>query len=308
MEPAGQSRKYWALAVTTSLLLHAGLLVGLSFLPFHGTWQADAAPARVYGISLVDDDGPGGEVHFIPNSENSESLAQPVHPVSQTPKNADAAQMTVASQHASDPRPAAPIDNSPPGGRGSNSEVGVSAAAGHADGTAKFFGIPARGSRIVYVLDCSGSMGKNGAIVVAARELVRSVEQLPAQAQFQVIVYNARPRLLLARHRGWLTASPQIIHEIETAFNSLPPEGNTDHGPALAMALAQQPDVVYFLTDADDLKQEQLRQTNLANRGRAVIHTVELTLANQHRIGMPMQLLARDNRGAYQAIDLQDYR
>ncbi|MCI0376910.1 MAG: VWA domain-containing protein [Gemmataceae bacterium] len=213
---------------------------------------------------------------------------------------------THAASVASEPLPGVNLGNPLPHGRGSDS--GNKGAAGPGDGVTKFFGVAAHGSRIVYVLDCSGSMGKNGAIVAAARELVRSVEQLPAHAQFQVIVYNAKPRFLLARYSGWLTASPQMTQEIEAAFNALPTEGKTEHGPALQKAIALQPDVLYFLTDADDLKQEHLRQTNLANRGRTVIHTIELTLANQHRVGMPMQLLARDNRGAYQAIDLENYR
>jgi hypothetical protein len=175
---------------------------------------------------------------------------------------------------------------------------------GNATGTTSFFQVPARGRRIVYVIDASASMGKNGGLRAACQELVASVTKLPDTGRFQIIVYNSQAHFLLPSQTGWLEPTAERLSEVAQALERQIAEGGTEHGPALQKALSLQPDVVFFLTDADDLKQEHLRQANLLNRGQAVIHTFELTMANRGRDGMPLQILARDNRGTYHAIDL----
>ena len=47
-----------------------------------------------------------------------------------------------------------------------------------------------------------------------------------------------------------------------------------------------------------------VQAVTLLNRGRAAIHTIELTTVNRHRADMPLHRLARDNRGRYQAVSL----
>ena len=42
------------------------------------------------------------------------------------------------------------------------------------------------------------------------------------------------------------------------------------------------------------------------NQGRAVIHTIELSIGNRERSEMPLQALARDNRGTYRAVALEE--
>ena len=83
------------------------------------------------------------------------------------------------------------------------------------------------------------------------------------------------------------------------------PEGGTDHEPALKMAFLLRPDVVYFLTDADDLKPRHLRLVRSLNQSRAIVHTIELNNRNRDRRQMPLQVMARENRGVYQGVDLE---
>src|SRR5207253_645243 len=65
------------------------------------------------------------------------------------------------------------------------------------DGATTFFQVPARGKKIVYVIDGSSSMCRDGALAAACRELRESVKKLPPDARFQVIVYNNDARFLL---------------------------------------------------------------------------------------------------------------
>jgi hypothetical protein len=90
----------------------------------------------------------------------------------------------------------------PPGGSG---------IAGPGAGTATFFQLKAAGQSIVYVIDCSMSMGRSGGFELARQELLVSLNHLPVSAHFQVIPYNrnAEP-LLLAGRRELVAATPVI--------------------------------------------------------------------------------------------------
>ena len=52
---------------------------------------------------------------------------------------------------------------------------------------------------------------------------------------------------------------------------------------ALRLALSLAPEVVYLLTDADDLSDADRALVTHLNRGRAVIHTIELNTSNRDR-------------------------
>jgi hypothetical protein len=175
---------------------------------------------------------------------------------------------------------------------------------GAAGGAAtSFFQVQARGRRIVYVLDGSASMG-NGAWAAAARELQESLNKLPAGARFQVIIYSSNPQYLLPRYfRRWLEPTPAILSEAAAALARQVPEGRTEHGPALQEALGLGPDVVFFLTDADDLTAEHLRLVQRHNRTGAIVNTIELNRLSRRPAEMPLQLLAKENGGVYRAVE-----
>lgn len=160
---------------------------------------------------------------------------------------------------------------------------------------------PAR--KIVYVVDRSSSMGLNSALECVKRELLRSLARLPADVQFQVVLYNRRAEALA------FGAAPALVPATEAnkqkaavQLQTVNPEGSTDHLAALRLALSYEPDVIYFLTDADDLTPAQVRTVTQLNRGRSAIHTIELTTANLNRLDMPLQVLARSNRGTYRVV------
>ena len=148
-------------------------------------------------------------------------------------------------------------------------------------------------------------MGRHGALEAACRELAASLQRLPTGARFQVIVYNRQASLLLTQHADWLKPTPAIIDEACAVLARQVAEGSTNHEPALKMALRLKPDVIFFLTDADDLMPEHLQLVESLNQEHATIHTIELTTRNRERTWMPLQVLARQNRGTYQAVDLE---
>jgi len=120
------------------------------------------------------------------------------------------------------------------------------------------FGIPGEGYKFVYVFDRSGSMGGSGrsALSAAKAELLASLESLEKTHQFQIIFYNDRPtkfnptgnpdRLVFATERNKALARRFVA--------SITAEGGTRHEEALIAAIKLQPDVIFFLTDADEPK------------------------------------------------------
>lgn len=169
-----------------------------------------------------------------------------------------------------------------------------------------FFQVPAHGRSVVYVLDRSTSMGFNDALSALKRELRASLAQLPDDAQFQVIFYNrvAEP-MRIAGATDLLIANAANKEAVIRRVEELRADGGTEHLPALQMALSYHPDVIYFLTDADDLSSEQVRVLTQLNRGRTAIHSFEFCLANRTREELPLHVLARQNRGLYHAVSVQ---
>src|SRR5262249_1240157 len=108
----------------------------------------------------------GGEVQFLPyvshDSSNGPPRGQQPTLISwpSTPTEEPA-------RHDSSPSPA---PGGPQKAQGESGAIGHGAAARKGTGTTTFFDVPAKGQRIVYVIDASMSMGKNGALVRACRE------------------------------------------------------------------------------------------------------------------------------------------
>jgi len=191
---------------------------------------------------------------------------------------------------------------------GSSGHAGAGVGTGTGYGATAFFQVAAQGRAIVYVIDRSASMGLNGALAAARRELLASLDRLPPDARFQVIVYNRTPEpLRLGGRTGLAFATPENKQQAAALLEGLTAEGSTEHLPALKAALALDPDVIFFLTDADDLQVGQVSAVTAINHGRTAIHAIELNTANRGREDMPLQVLARDNRGLYQAVDLDHY-
>jgi len=167
------------------------------------------------------------------------------------------------------------------------------------------FGVQAEGSKFVYVLDRSGST--QGKVLAAAKaEILASIEKINDVHQFQIVVYNERPRAFNpAGPNGQLAFGTDGNRaEVKRFLGSVDAEGGTDHMAALALAIRMHPDAVFLLTDGDDpvLEARDLARIDRIGPG-IMIHTIRFGEGPQHGDRGWMGKLARQSGGKYAYID-----
>lgn len=167
----------------------------------------------------------------------------------------------------------------------------------------RFGGLVGTGSRFVYVVDRSGSMNNNGLMQSAKAELEASLNSLTEHQQFQLIFYN--DDALIFNPTG---AAPKMMQatkdNIQLALEFIqqtPASGGTVHMAALEPALTLNPDVIFFLTDAD----EQLTQPDMAklarlNKSNASINVLVFGAStNPTQANRTYERLAKETRGMF---------
>jgi hypothetical protein len=171
------------------------------------------------------------------------------------------------------------------------------------------FGASGVGRKFVYVFDRSASMdGHGGApLAVAKRELLASLQDLDQTHQFQIIFYNERPRIfnptgVLGR---LVFGTDQNKNLAEKFVGSITADGATQHEEALAMALKMAPDVIFFLTDADEprMNSDQLARIARLNKGTA-INTIEFGFGPEVKRDNFLIKLAQQNAGQHVYVDV----
>ena len=122
--------------------------------------------------------------------------------------------------------------------RGNSQSEGISKGAA----TTQLFGVRAKGSKIIYVLDRSRSMGVSGGqpLKAAKAELIASLNDLEDAHQFQIISYNEGLRVF----NPFLPLAPKPVFGTEQNkeaavrfIRSVSPAGGTNHGEAIRLAL-----------------------------------------------------------------------
>lgn len=188
--------------------------------------------------------------------------------------------------------------------------TGAAARVGANKGHTYLFGIQGVGNKFLYVFDRSASMeGYQGRPLMAAKaELAKSLEHLEATHQFQIIFYNDRqnvfnphapqsPRMLFADEKHKELARRYV--------RSVTADGGTRHLEALRIALGLNPDVVFFLTDADE---PQLTSSELADvarwAGGAVIHAIEFGAGPARGGENFLMRMARQSGGKHAYVDV----
>jgi hypothetical protein len=198
--------------------------------------------------------------------------------------------------------------------QGSGGGLGGTTGAGRGGGYGSvarlsIFGVTGEGTKFVFVFDRSGSMaGYNGAPLRAAKgELIRSLEHLEPVHQFQIIFYNeqpqilrpdaGQPRLIWGDDAG-IVAARRFVEQISAS-------GGTHHLDALKLALGMAPDVIFFLTDADEprLTDAELRRVHGWNRHTA-IHAIEFGHGRQADRFSFLARLAEQNGGQHAYVDI----
>ncbi|MCA9262922.1 MAG: hypothetical protein KDA60_03700 [Planctomycetales bacterium] len=191
---------------------------------------------------------------------------------------------------------------------GADGERGTDAAVGGKTRTG-VFGIAGEGNRFIYVFDRSGSMAasRGRPLRAAKRELLASLDDLDSIHQFQIIFYNEKPRIFNpdggSPTLAWGDAATlELARRFVVGIDA---SGATQHMDALEMALRLNPDVVFFLTDADEPRMSagQLAKISRMNRS-ASINAIEFGLGPQRDANNFLARLARQNRGSHVYVDI----
>jgi hypothetical protein len=143
------------------------------------------------------------------------------------------------------------------------------------------------------------------ALDVAKRELNASLALLPPDARFAVVFYNLQAIVLsdpLGR-RGLMAASRINKDSLRAQLAAIPPDGGTDHKLALHTALTLHAEVIFFLTDADLMNDNDVTEVLAEARGTR-IQAIEFGRGADLGGSGPLRRLAQATGGAYRYIDV----
>lgn len=196
-------------------------------------------------------------------------------------------------------------------GQARGSSSAVRGGTGYRGGYARtgVFGVQGEGHKFVYVFDRSGSMdGHGGAPLAAAKQqLMASLDDLGDTHQFQIIFYNEHPRVFtptgVPGRLVWGNDANKM--SAKRFVQSITADGATEHEEALSLALRMAPDVIFFLTDADEprLTADQMSRLERLNRGSS-INTIEFGYGPSLEPNNFLVQLARRNGGKHVYVDV----
>ena len=166
------------------------------------------------------------------------------------------------------------------------------------------FGVKAEGSKFVYVLDHSGST--DGKLLSTAKaEILASIEKIDDVHQFQLVVYNERPKAFNPSGSGGQLAfgTDSNREEVKKFLSTISGDGGTDHAAALSMAIRMHPDVIFMLSDGDDpmLTAHDLERIDRIGPG-IIINTIQFGEGHKLEHGF-MEKLAKQSGGEYKFVD-----
>jgi hypothetical protein len=293
----------WPLALAFSLLVHASMIIPALLFTANGSLGEKRGSSQIDTLSTA----PATEIRVVLCEPRRQLAAQPPP----SPLMAKSAAPLPSAEEQTPPGSLARVTamaNNPSEGNSSATPItgsGQGSATGLDTGTAAFFQIGTQAKAIVYVIDRSGSMGLNGCLATAKRELRASLERLPSTTRFQIIAYNrcAEP-LRIDGQSALVFATPENKRRVALLLKDIEAEGDTYHLPALKRALGLRPDVIFLLTDAAGLRPEQIQAITAQNQGQTVIHAIELGRAPGLQGDLPLYALAQQNQGVYKCVPL----
>lgn len=170
--------------------------------------------------------------------------------------------------------------------------LGRGASRGAGAGAATFFGIEAKGREFVYLVDFSGSM-EGPRIEQARYELRRSIDSLPVEASFLIILFN-HGSVTMPAH-GLVRATDDNKERFLDWVDRQSVGGGTNPIDALIAAIRRKPDAIFLLTDGQFA--DPLATVRLVSRTRGpVFHTVAFHDNASEEV---LRRIARIGRGSY---------
>lgn len=165
------------------------------------------------------------------------------------------------------------------------------------------------GQSFLFLLDRSASMGAGGLGVIQASrsELSKAIGGLEGYHRFQVVGYN--DKTVPMNQRQLLNADPQNKIDVSNFISKMAAFGPTNHVNALLSSLAMKPDVIVLMTDGGlpELNAGQLKRIHNSAKKKTQIHCIQFGRGpNQQTLNF-MRLLAEQNNGSYQYIDVNQW-
>jgi hypothetical protein len=188
------------------------------------------------------------------------------------------------------------------GGSSSGSGDGsfLSGGGGGSDGS-EFFGTRAKGSKFVYIIDCSGSMAGDK-FDKAKAELTASIKRLKPHQSAYVYFFSDLSYPMFtpsdAQETKLLKCTKANVKKMEDWIIAFPVTGGTQPRQSLLDALDLKADAIFFLTDggfdpsvADDVRNKNNKKTSIN------------TICFVDAFGEPvMKQIANENRGDYRFV------
>lgn len=163
------------------------------------------------------------------------------------------------------------------------------------------FGVTGTGTKFVYLFDRSASM-EGAPLTAAKRQLVESLDSLDSIHQFQIIFFNSLPYPIDITGAGRMAfATDQNKQLAKNVVGGVTADLGTDRYTALKKAISFGPDVIFFLTDAEDeMLPSELAEIERANgRVGAAICVIEFGRQTAPSRGNFLMRLARQTGGQY---------
>lgn len=168
------------------------------------------------------------------------------------------------------------------------------------------FGVTGVGTKFVYLFDRSVSM-YGTPLATAKRQLLQSLDSLDSIHQFQIVFFNHRITIFdHTEGQQRIAFATEVNKELASRFvSAVTADGGTDRYVALGQAIRLRPDVIFFLTDADDpMPTGEL--ADIAKRNRrigATINTIEFGSGVEHGRYNFLKRLAEQSGGQYGYVD-----
>jgi hypothetical protein len=311
--PSQQSLPAW----TFSLLFHLSAIALLAMVLKPWPRGASGAPDGSIGIVLSHSSADGelltGEVGPQNKDEGDDKNLEPppliaaaVEPATVGAAGRDQARTLPVRLAAA---PAAPSEaqnsNDRPAARGAGRSGSPSE---NSYARVSVFGVEGKGSKFVYLFDRSASM-EGAPLAAAKRQLLDSLRSLNSVHQFQIIFFNSKTRIFDATAGGGRVAFASDRNKQLAAnfVGGITADGGTDRMVGLREAIAFSPDVVFFLSDADDpmSKDELAEIAKLNRRAQAAICVIEFGRQPAATPDNFLMQLARESGGQYGYVNTE---
>jgi len=169
--------------------------------------------------------------------------------------------------------------------------------------SAEFFGLQAKGSKFVFVVDCSISMGDGGKWGEACRELAACIDKLEPSQSFYVVFFDGETHRMFGDKiylKELLPATTENLIRFRAWASSIRLGYNTSPALGVKFACTLKPDAIFLLSDGEfaDTTAPWLRKNN---DDEIPVHTIGFrTPLNGQKM---LTRIAEENNGVFRRVN-----